>query len=139
MHHHLHPFPEPLEAREGGDVVLDLSTVRDAGMVEQRLEKLNFSLLLHGHKHKPQLRETIVRDPLIDSSHQIRPLIVSGCGSTGVSRHELEHNQPNHFAILEILQPVRTPGVDFAVVEWRELAVRPGAEWATKQRWTLKG
>ncbi|MGN9786572.1 metallophosphoesterase [Nonomuraea sp. ZG12] len=139
MHHHLHPFPEPLETRKGQDVTLDLSTVRDAGMVEQRLEKLGFSLLLHGHKHKPQLRETLVRDPLISSSTTVRPLIVSGCGSTGVSAHGLEHNQPNHFAILELLQPTRSLGADFVSVEWRELTVSPGAEWATKQRWTLKG
>jgi 3',5'-cyclic AMP phosphodiesterase CpdA/tetratricopeptide (TPR) repeat protein len=139
MHHHLHPFPEPLEPRRGDAVVLDLSTVRDAGLVEQRLERLGFSLLLHGHKHKPQLRETLVRIPQNDSSVTPRPLIVSGCGSTGVSQHELEHNQPNHFAVLELAQPVRMPGADFLVIEWRELAVAPGAEWVTKQRWTIKG
>ncbi|GIJ23296.1 hypothetical protein Vlu01_39200 [Micromonospora lutea] len=139
MHHHLHPFPEPLEPRRGDSVVLDLSTVRDAGFVEQRLERLGFSLLLHGHKHKPQLRETLVRVPQDDVSRVARPLIVSGCGSTGVSHHELEHDQPNHFAMLELTQPVRTPGADFLVIEWRELAVRLGAEWVTKQRWTIKG
>jgi hypothetical protein len=35
-------------------------TIRDAGLVERRLEKLGFDLVLHGHKHKPQLRETLV-------------------------------------------------------------------------------
>ncbi|ASW53139.1 metallophosphoesterase [Plantactinospora sp. KBS50] len=139
MHHHLHPFPEPLEPRRGDEIVLDVSTVRDAGVVEQRLERLGFSLLLHGHKHKPQLRETLVRDPQMDTTTPPRLMIVSGCGSTGVSEHELEHSQPNHYAILEVLQPTRAPGVDFVAVEWREHALSPGADWVTKQRWTLKG
>jgi hypothetical protein len=133
MHHHLHPFPEPLEARGSDKVILDMSTVRDAGLVEQRLERLNFPMLLHGHKHKPQLRETLVRDVNAAFAQSTRPLIVSGCGSTGVSEGELEHNQSNHFAIIELLTQTREKGADFVRVEWREFPLAPGAEWTTQQ------
>lgn len=140
MHHHLHPYPEALGAAlVGSDVIADMSTVRDAGIVEQRLARLGFSVLLHGHKHKPQLRETIVRNRQENSPYAARSLMISGCGSTGVAEHELEHNQSNHYAIVKLLRAKREPGVDFARVEWRELAVQAGAEWVTAGRWVLKG
>jgi hypothetical protein len=119
--------------------MLDMSTVRDAGIVEQRLSRLGFSLVLHGHKHKPQLRETSVRHRPEGSPFAGRPLIVSGCGSTGVSAQELEHNQSNHFAIIKLLRSRRERGADFLRVEWREMAVQLGAEWVSGGRWVVKG
>jgi 3',5'-cyclic AMP phosphodiesterase CpdA len=140
MHHHLLPYPEPLTpARKAEDVMLDMSTIRDAGIVEQRLSRLGFSLVLHGHKHKPQLRETAVRQRPEGSVFAGRSLIVSGCGSTGVSEHELEHNQSNHFAVIKLLRDRREPGADFLRVDWREMAVQIGAEWAPAGRWVIKG
>ncbi|WP_084187815.1 metallophosphoesterase [Mycobacterium paraffinicum] len=138
MHHHLLPYPESLAARTAGDVFLDMSTVRDAGLVEKRLEKLGFSLVMHGHKHKPQLRESLVLDRF-DESDAPRPLIISGCGSTGVSEEELEHSQSNHYAIIEPLRYVRQPATEFLRIEWRELSFASDAEWATIARRTVKG
>ena len=140
MHHHLHPYPEPLEqSKSGADVVPDLSTIRDAGLVEQRLERLGFSLVLHGHKHKPQLRETSVYIDQETSPDASRPLIVCGCGSTGVGEHELEHNQSNHYAVINFLRNSRETGGNFVRIEWRELALQAGAEWRTSGRWVMKG
>ncbi|MFG2050764.1 metallophosphoesterase [Micromonospora sp. NPDC048935] len=140
MHHHLHPYPEALgPARTASNIVTDMSTVRDAGIVEQRLSRMGFSLLLHGHKHKPQLRETSVLNREESTVHVGRSLIVSGCGSTGVAESGLEHNQSNHFAILKVLRNRREPGADFLQVEWREMALQAGAEWVSSARWIIKG
>ena len=139
MHHHLHPFPEVLEPREGSDVWLDMSTVRDAGMVEQRLEQLGFDLVLHGHKHKPQLRETLVRHRMEAQSLVERRLVVSGAGSVGVNSRELEQSESNHFALVEVLRSRCESDAEFLRVEWRELSYLPGANWATQSRWVIKG
>ena len=139
MHHHLHPFPELLETQNGEEVWVDTSTVRDAGLVEQRLEQMGFDLVLHGHKHKPQLRETSVRDSLSERNAHARSLIVSGAGSVGVNSKELEQNEANHFALIEVLTPSREDGANFLSVEWRELSYRAGARWSEAGRWTLKG
>lgn len=139
MHHHLHPFPELLQDRSLGDEVWnDTSTIRDAGYVEQRLERLGFDLVLHGHKHKPQLRETLVRHAFEENEGDCK-LIVSGAGSVGVNAVELEHNQANHYALIEVLRARREANAEFLRVEWREMAYTPGAEWATTRRWTLNG
>ena len=143
MHHHLHPFPEVLEMQEDKEVWMDTSTIRDAGLVEQRLEQMGFDLVLHGHKHKPQLRETLVTDRLAerntDTRSLTRSLIVSGAGSVGVNAKELEQNEANQFALIEVLTPSRESGANFLSIEWRELTYRPGARWANAGRWTLKG
>ncbi len=138
MHHHLLPYPEPLEARSAGNVFLDMSTVRDAGLVEKRLEKLGFSLVMHGHKHKPQFRESLVLDRF-DESDVRRSLLISGCGSTGVSEEELEQSQSNHYAIIEPLRSARQPAAEFLRIEWRELSFAADAEWATMARRTING
>jgi 3',5'-cyclic AMP phosphodiesterase CpdA/Tfp pilus assembly protein PilF len=136
LHHHLHPFPEPLEPKKGSEVQLDMSTIRDAGFVEQRLEQLRFDVVLHGHKHKPQLRETLIRTTG-STGPSASKLIVCGAGSTGVSRAELEHAEGNHY--IEVLRAPREPGVGFITVEWRELAVTAGADWRTSARWNVTG
>lgn len=139
LHHHLHPFPEPLQTqREGAEVWMDMSTVRDAGLVEKRLERLGFDLVLHGHKHKPQLRETVVKDRGYTDNQPGR-LIVCGAGSIGVNSSELEHNIANHYEVIELLRMPRQTGVDFVRIEWRELAVNPEAEWVTPASWVLGG
>jgi tetratricopeptide (TPR) repeat protein len=138
LHHHLHPYPEPVALDAEGAHWIDASTVRDAGLFEQFLEKNGFDVVLHGHKHKPQLRETRVRDgaPGLEPT---KSLIVNGGGSCGVEAHELEHGEGNQYSILEFLSPVRTPYADFVRVEWRQLPVTAGAEWTTQKTWTLLG
>jgi hypothetical protein len=127
-----------LSPRGNQEVWLDVSTIRDAGHVERYLEKMGFDLVLHGHKHKPQMRETLVRDPdptLLKA--EPRRLIVCGAGS--VSCTELEHNESNHYEVLEIRQIPRREGAEFLRVEWRVLPVTPGAEWTTSKAWDLLG
>ena len=138
FHHHLHPFPEPLPDVAGMQPALDTSTLRDAGHVERILEKLDFDLVLHGHKHKSQFRETLVRGR---NERGVRraPLIVCGGGSVGVNSRELEHNVSNQYGLIEFLHPKRVPGASFLRLEWRELSLDAGAEWATSEQWTVLG
>lgn len=138
LHHHLHPYPEPIKMTKEDQVWMDLSTIRDAGLVERRLGRLGFDIVLRGHKHKPQLRETLIRDREEARSASPR-LIVCGAGSAGVNGKELEHNCSNHYEIVEILQRPRVSGADFLAIEWRELALQPSAEWVTTGRWTVMG
>jgi 3',5'-cyclic AMP phosphodiesterase CpdA len=136
IHHHLHPFPESLTEREGDSIWMDVSTIRDAGYVERSLERLSFDVVLHGHKHKPQLRETLVQEP-DPSKGQISRMIVAGAGT--VSCTELESNIPNHYEVLELRSVPRAVGSEFLRIEWRVLPVEPGAEWSTMKTWNLLG
>jgi 3',5'-cyclic AMP phosphodiesterase CpdA len=138
LHHHLHPFPEPINNTHSDEQIwMDLSTIRDAGLVERRLERLGFDLVLHGHKHKPQLRETLVHEQSVGRASS--RLIVCGTGSTGVNASELEHQTANHYSVIEVMRLPRTPGAELFSVEWREIALHPGAEWLTSKRWILHG
>lgn len=136
MHHHLHPFPEYLSIHASKELWTDLSTVRDAGIVERMLEKLGFDLVLHGHKHRAQTRETLVLDPGPQKGVP-RRLVVCGAGS--VSCSELEHAEPNQYQVIELQQVPRRAAVDFARVTWRTLQIAPGAEWVTAQTWDIAG
>lgn len=138
LHHHLHPFPEPMRKHTNQEIWMDLSTIRDAGLVERRLEKLGFDLVLHGHKHKPQLRETLVHEQSLVKGETTR-LLVCGAGSAGVNASELEHAIPNHYEVIDVLRLPRVPGVDLLSVEWREIGLHAGAEWTTSRRWVLQG
>jgi uridylate kinase len=69
-----------------------VSTIRHAGFVESALENLGIDFVLNGHKHKPQFRETIVRDSTTEVGVAKR-LIVCGAGS--VSCTELEAEEQN--------------------------------------------
>lgn len=135
MHHHLLPFPESLTDRPGESVWVDLSTIRDAGFVERSLERLGFDLVLHGHKHKPQLRETLVQDP-DPSKGQLPRLIVAGAGT--VSCTELESNVSNHYGVIEVKSIPRRAGAEFLRVEWRTLPTEAGAEWQTTKVWSIR-
>jgi tetratricopeptide (TPR) repeat protein/predicted phosphodiesterase len=138
LHHHLHPFPEPVQKKPEHEIWMDLSTIRDAGLVERRLEKLGFDIILHGHKHKPQLRETLVHEQAISKTLPPR-MFVCGAGSAGVNASELEHATANHYAMVELLRLPRVAGAEFLAVEWREISLAPGAEWTTSRRWVLSG
>ncbi len=139
VHHHLHPFPEALTEQRGPqEVWQDLSTVRDAGLVERALERRGFDLVLHGHKHHAQLRETLIRQQF-ESHRALSRLIVCGCGSTGVARSELEHGDGNHYQVIELLRLPRKSSAAFVKVYWRELAYRADAEWRSTDAWTIDG
>ena len=137
FHHHLHPYPEPVELGAGGEHWHDQSAVRDSALLEKHLEKNGFDLVLHGHKHKPQIRESLVRDP--GFADTARPLVVCGAGSCGVNSRELEHSVANQYQVIEVLNVPRVPGADFLRLEWREIAVTPEAEWITPRTWSLRG
>jgi len=137
VHHHVHPYPDfALPAGDGGHWV-DMSTIRDGGLFERFLERHGFDLVLHGHKHRPQLRETVVRDR--HSQNSIKSLIVCGAGSCGVAQSELEHSTGNQFQVLEFSARNRVPTSEFVRIEWRELALHPDAEWATTRVWNVLG
>lgn len=138
LHHHLHPFPEPISISQDNQIWTDLSTIRDAGLVERRLERLGFDVVLHGHKHKAQLRETLVRDRDEQKTSGSR-LIVCGAGSTGVNSKELEHNYSNQYQVIEVMNNQRNSGTEFLNIEWRELSLIPGSEWVTSHRWVVLG
>ena len=136
IHHHLHPFPELLKEREGQDIWVDVSTIRDAGFVERSLERLGFDLVLHGHKHKPQLRETVVRETDPGKGPMSRMIV---CGAGSASCVELEPNIPNHYEVIELRARPRAVGAEFVKIEWRVLPVEPGAEWTTAKTWSVTG
>ncbi len=139
IHHHLHPYPESLTEQRGPqEIWQDLSTIRDAGLVERALEQRGFDLVLHGHKHQAQLRETLMRQQY-EQHRIVSRLIVCGCGSTGVARSELEQGDGNHYQVLELPQAPRKAGVPFVKIHWRELAYRADAQWRTTEAWTVDG
>ena len=135
IHHHMHPFREYLPI-DRSEIWTDLSTVRDAGFVESILERLGFDLVLHGHKHKPQTRETLLRD-VGPQKRDARPLIVCGAGT--VSCLELEHAHANHYELIEVLQNPRRANVPFVRVRWRELSQVAGAEWTDTESYVVYG
>ncbi|MCK1338624.1 metallophosphoesterase [Bradyrhizobium sp. 38] len=137
VHHHVHPYPDFANPVGSAEHWMDMSTIRDGGIFERFLERRRFDVVLHGHKHRPQLRETVVRDR--HSQDHIKSLIVCGAGSCGVSQSELEHSTGNQFQVLEFVSRNRSPTVEFVRIEWRELALHPDAEWATTRIWNVLG
>ena len=137
VHHHIHPYPDFANPVDDTGHWIDMSTIRDGGLFERFLERHGFDLVLHGHKHQPQLRETVVRDR--HSGDHIKPLIVCGAGSCGVVQSELEHSTGNQYQVMEFLNRRRMPRTEFVKMEWRELAVHPDAEWATTRVWNILG
>ncbi len=137
VHHHVHPYPDFANPVGGAEHWMDMSTIRDGGIFERFLERHRFDVVLHGHKHRPQLRETVVRDR--HSQDHIKSLIVCGAGSCGVTQSELEHSTGNQFQVLEFVSRNRSPTVEFVRIEWRELALHPDAEWATTRIWNVLG
>jgi 3',5'-cyclic AMP phosphodiesterase CpdA/cytochrome c-type biogenesis protein CcmH/NrfG len=136
VHHHLLPFPESLRERPGEEIWTDVSTIRDAGLVERSLERLGFDLVLHGHKHKPQLRETLVQDA-DPSKGRLGRLIVAGAGTASCT--ELESGVSNHYEVIEVQSERRSFGTEFLRVEWRVLPLEAGAEWQTAKVWSILG
>jgi 3',5'-cyclic AMP phosphodiesterase CpdA len=136
IHHHLHPFPELLEQRDPSETWYDMSTIRDAGFVERALENLGIDFVLHGHKHKPQFRETIVRDSTTETGIAKR-LIVCGAGS--ISCTELEAEEQNQYQVIELKRSQRTRDAEFARLEWRCLSRRSGVGWVSSNVWDIRG
>ena len=137
VHHHLHPFPESLTEREGENIWVDVSTIRDAGYVERSLERLGFDVVLHGHKHKPQLRETLVQEP-DPSKGQIRRLSRRPVRFS-VSLPSWSPTFRITTRLLSCDQYLRQFGSEFLRVEWRALPVEAGAEWTTAKAWSILG
>jgi 3',5'-cyclic AMP phosphodiesterase CpdA len=138
VHHHLHPFPESYNAKSK-EPWLDVSLVRDSGLLERWMEEDCFSIVMHGHKHKPQLRETIIhgyRDVKADGA---RPLIVCGAGSAGVDSRELEHHVGNHYQVIELLRVPRVPAAGFVKVTWSELPIDSDITWKKSPPWVIQG
>jgi hypothetical protein len=138
MHHHLHPFPEPLASgRAEEQMWQDMSTIRDAGLSERRLERLASTSCCTATSIKPSFEKRLFA--VGNEASGTNRLIVCGAGSTGVNALELGHNDSNHYEVIEILRSPRRAGADFLRIEWRELALRSDAEWVTAERWTVSG
>lgn len=137
LHHQIHPFPEPLNDVKQEEKWIDLSVVRDGGFVERKLQELNFDIVLHGHKHRPQLRETKV-SVKHENFSQERPLLVFGAGSAGVNQIE-RGNIPNQFQTLEFVSFPRKSSIDFIKLTWHELEDEIGADWQTQKSWIISG
>lgn len=99
---------------------------------------MKFDLVLHGHKHKAQIRETVIKN-VGNTVADYAKLIVCGAGSAGVNAVELDHNVSNQYQVIEILHTPRKKTVDFVRVEWRTLDVSPEAEWVTPGSWIIAG
>jgi hypothetical protein len=125
-----------LTDRPGEDIWIDVSTIRDAGLVERSLERLGFDLVLHGHKHKPQLRETLVQDA-DPSKGRLSRLIVAGAGTASCT--ELESGVSNHYEVIEVQSAQRSFGAEFLRIGWRVLPLEAGAEWQTARTWGILG
>jgi hypothetical protein len=104
--------------------------------VEQILERHGFSLVLHGHKHRPQSRDTLLREVGPQKGHP-RHLIVCGAGSA--SCLELEHSVPNQYQVIEVRHIPRRAGAEFVRLTWRALDLAPGSEWVTTESWEILG
>jgi 3',5'-cyclic AMP phosphodiesterase CpdA/Zn-dependent peptidase ImmA (M78 family) len=135
MHHHLSPHPEGVKSRGDDEPWPDLSIARDAGLIETCLMDLGFDFVLHGHKHKPFLRE--ISFPGARSASDRHSLFV--CGSGSVSCTELEHSYANHYQILQMRSVPRKSGAELCKLTYRELAVKPGAVWTTSREVRLQG
>lgn len=137
LHHHVIPVENRLQMQEG-DVTMDISIVRDFGIVEEYFHRMGFDVVLHGHKHTPALRET-----LLLSSHTefdtAKRILVCGAGSTSVSYEELPPNSSNHLEILSFQERTRITGKPFVNVEWRELDYTDVAKWETARKWIIMG
>ena len=109
LHHHLHPHPESATGKRGKEAIWqDLSTIRDAGLVERQFERLGFDIVLHGHKHQHMLRETLVKDG-VEADQQFKRLIVCGAGSVAVDESELPRGTENQYQVITLLSPQRRP------------------------------
>jgi len=138
FHHHLHSYPEYIHSKATGEPWVDMSTLRDSGLVQKRLQSLGFDILLHGHKHKCQARETLLRSRGNDASIK-NCLLAFGAGSASVSTQELQHNVSNQYQVLELLQMPRKKGIPFINLEWRELEASPDAVWTTSGTFRIEG
>lgn len=134
MHHHLHPYPEMLAAPKQGDVWLDGSIVRDSGLVEKTLAALGTVLVLHGHKHKAQVRETVLVDRHTQAKRpQDCQIVVNGAGSLGVAKSELEDDEAHQYAVIEVnWESMASYRIN---VTWRELGLWAGAHWIRSASW----
>lgn len=136
IHHHLHPYPERLDQREPSETWCDLSTVRDAGFVEEALENMGIDLVLHGHKHNPQFRETAVSQISSPGTYRKRLMV---CGAGSVSCTELEHDQQNQYQVIDLRHSVRVRDAEWARLEWRSLPLSRNFGWVTTKAWDIRG
>lgn len=99
LHHHLMPVAS---AERVEDAARGFGVAIDAEDVMQELTRLHVDLVLHGHQHHPYLgctwRETAVGTAL----GATKPLLVLGCGSTGVIDAHLGRIKQRCFHVLDL-------------------------------------
>lgn len=111
----------------------------DLPMLQSAADQLEIlDVVLHGHKHTPALRETVLLSANTESEPAKR-ILVCGAGSTSVSYEELPPDSANHLEVLSFHSQTRIAGEPFVSVEWRELAYTDVARWETTRRWEVMG
>lgn len=98
-HHHLLPTPAeavPADPASGAATVIDVSVIRDGGVILQELGSLGVRAVLHGHKHDPVQRyHAFMRTPGAG-------VLLLGAGSAGVKHEELPPGRSHHAQIITV-------------------------------------
>jgi len=136
MHHHLHPYPEVLKAPKHASVWLDPSIVRDSGVLEKTLARFGTVVLLHGHKHQAQVRQSALLDRHTEAKRASDvQLVVNGAGSIGVVESELKGDEAHQYAVIDIDWHSRS---SFKVgIRWRELGLWSDSTWSWGKSWSF--
>jgi len=134
LHHHVFPMEYKLE-QNNGDILNDDSIVRDFSLVEEYFLRMGIDIVLHGHKHSPAIRETILHT---EESNN-RNLIICGSGSAGATKELLPKHIDNHFQIIRFLSYSRESKEDFVEIEWKEMKYKDLSNWKTLKNLIIKG
>ena len=102
FHHHLVPV-STIESKIASE-----SLLADSAAVKKRLLKEGFSLVVHGHRHHAHAELSG------DGTHS---MVIVGCGSSGVTRHE-RGEQPLQFNRIVVRSSARRPTVQVITYEF---------------------
>ncbi len=99
LHHHVVPVvmqERPQDAQRGFGVALD------AGEILQLASSFGIDLILHGHQHQPFIGTTWCESLAGVHVNATQPLLVAGCGSTGVVNEHLGPIQQRCFNLITL-------------------------------------
>jgi len=116
LHHHLLPFTEPRSSDPADMERADPTIVGNSARLQSWLAKHDFSLVLHGHRHKFHGRsDTLWRKSDPQSG---RTVLIAGAGSAGVFDDEREQSEPLSYNVIHATRlSLRRWNVDACVQE----------------------